>query len=215
MVNQELIQASPSEGYNIVHKVLDDAIALYVPNGGSAVARMHVDILANELLKLYNAKDAYQKALDKLHQIEMAEQQQAYERNLQQQRDLVMTLMDAMKPESQAKQPASTKNKEPEALPPKLSTPRAMLMWQCLQKAGYIDEYYQPIGLSRTDVALLAEEMTIRLADENDNLLDIKEWKPYETLWHRSNMKADHQHALNQNKTSEFRKKLQELFKDI
>ena len=64
-------------------------------------------------------------------------------------------------------------------------------------------------------MALLAEEMTIRLADENENLLDIKEWKPYEILWHRSNMKADHQRARAQEKTPEFRERLKNLFAGI
>ena len=42
-------------------------------------------------------------------------------------------------------------------------------------------------------------------------LLDIKEWKPYETLWHRKNMKADLRRALTQDKTSEFRDKIKRI----
>ena len=87
-----------------------------------------------------------------------------------------------------------------------------MRIWQKLQEANFVDEYFQPIGLTRTEVALLAEQITIQLADENDNLLDIKEWKPYETLWRRKNMKADLRRALTQDKTSEFRDKIKRLF---
>lgn len=64
-------------------------------------------------------------------------------------------------------------------LSPKLSSPKAMLMWWRLQQKGYIDDHYQPVGLSRTEGALLSEEITILLSDENENLFDIKEWKPY------------------------------------
>lgn len=218
MPSQPFSRKPPSEGYTIARQAMEDAADFYLAHGGPAVARAHVEKLANELKFYDDSTEAYCKVLERIDLVEKAEQQQA---ELSHQRDLrkLMEMMMGAITHGQDPPPANAGQDGSETkaivLTPKLSSPKAMQMWQRLQQEGYIDDNYQPVGLTRTEVALLAEEMTIRLSDENDNLFDIKEWKPYETLWHRSNMKADHQRARIQAKTPEFRNKLKTLFAGI
>jgi hypothetical protein len=216
MVSQQLSRASPAEEFYIARKVMKDAADHYLANGGPAVARVHVEILASELKIYHGCHEAYLDTLAMIAEAEHAERLKAEKLLLQQQQELFRSIVDTIKSENTAQQSSASKHSQQSAhdvvLPPKLSSEKAMRLWQKLQEAGIIDEYYQPIGLTRTDVALLAEEMNIRLGDENDNLLDIKEWKPYETLWHRKNMKADLQRALKQDKTPEFRDKIKKIF---
>ena len=84
-----------------------------------------------------------------------------------------------------------------------LRTPEAMMLWQKAQRAGYVDEHYQPL-LSRTQAALLADAMAERLG--------IKEkWKVFEGLWHRKNMYKDLYYALNQKQSLAFQDKLKAI----
>ena len=81
-----------------------------------------------------------------------------------------------------------------------LATDKAMVLWRKVQRAGYVDEHYQPL-LSRTQAALLADAMAERLG--------IKEkWKVFEALWHRKNMYKDLYNALNQKQSLVFQDKL-------
>ena len=90
------------------------------------------------------------------------------------------------------------------SLPDVLATDKAMVLWRKAQRAGYVDEHYQPL-LSRTQAALLADAMAERLG--------IKEkWKVFETLWNRRNMYRDYYDAMNQDQTYSFLDKLKELF---
>ena len=90
------------------------------------------------------------------------------------------------------------------SLPDVLATDKAMVLWRKAQRAGYVDEHYQPL-LSRTQAALLADAMAERLG--------IKEkWKVFETLWRRRNMYRDYYDAMNQDQTYMFLDKLKELF---
>ena len=89
-------------------------------------------------------------------------------------------------------------------LPEVLAIDGAMALWRKAQRAGYVDEHYQPL-LSRTQAALLADAMAERLG--------IKEkWKVFETLWNRRNMYRDYYDAMNQDQTYSFLDKLKELF---
>ena len=89
-------------------------------------------------------------------------------------------------------------------LPEVLATDKAMVLWQKVQRAGYVDEDYQPL-LSRTQAALLADVMAERLG--------IKEkWKVFEGLWHRKYMRSDYNLALTQQQTYEFQDELKRLF---
>ena len=89
-------------------------------------------------------------------------------------------------------------------LPDVLRTPEAMALWQKAQRAGYVDEHYQPL-LSRTQAALLADAMAERLG--------IKEkWKVFEGLWHRKYMYHDYYRAMEQQQSLDFQDMLKRLF---
>jgi len=89
-------------------------------------------------------------------------------------------------------------------LPPELSTPKAMALWQKAQAKGYVDANYQPL-ISRTQAALLAYEIA--------RCLGIKEkWKFFEALWNRRNMYRDYHDALEQHQSLQFRDILKEMF---
>ena len=88
-------------------------------------------------------------------------------------------------------------------LPEVLATPEAMELWRKAQRAGYVDEHYQPL-LSRTQAALLADAMAERLG--------IKEkWKVFEGLWNRKYMRSDYNLALSQQQSYEFQDELKRL----
>ena len=89
-------------------------------------------------------------------------------------------------------------------LPDVLATDKAMALWRKAQRAGYMDEHYQPL-LSRTQAALLADAMAERLG--------IKEkWKVFGDLWKRNNMRGDYTRAMNQRQSLDFQDKLKRLF---
>ena len=75
------------------------------------------------------------------------------------------------------------------ALPEVLSTEDAMVLWEKVLRAGYVDENYQPL-ISRTQSALLADAIAERLGIR-------EKWKMFEALWNRKNMYRDYYKALN------------------
>ena len=89
---------------------------------------------------------------------------------------------------------------EPPELPAPLATPEAMVLWQKVQQADYVNEQFQPL-LSRPLSAILAFEMAKRLGIKD-------KWKIFEKLWNRRNMYRDYYTSLNQNQSLEFREKL-------
>ena len=90
-------------------------------------------------------------------------------------------------------------------LPAPLGTEQAMALWRKAQRAGYVDEHYQPL-LSRTQAALLADAMAERLG--------IKEkWKVFEGLWNRKNMYRDFYKALNLQQSLAFQDEIKKLFR--
>jgi uncharacterized protein (DUF2164 family) len=91
-----------------------------------------------------------------------------------------------------------------------------MRIWRILQQAGIVDEHYQPIRLSRTMKACLANEIIMRLSSETEIMLGLTEkWKPFEILWQTKDMKSDYYKATIQKNTAAFKKKLEQLFADI
>ncbi len=101
--------------------------------------------------------------------------------------------------------PCVGREKGPSNLPDVLATDKAMALWQKAQRAGYVDEHYQPL-LSRTQAALLADAMAERLG--------IKEkWKVFETLWNRRNMYRDYYKALNLQQSLSFQDEIKKLFR--
>ena len=98
----------------------------------------------------------------------------------------------------------ATEGSDKPELPPVLATEAAMTLWQKAQRAGYVDDDYQPT-ISRTQSALLADAMAERLG--------IREtWKVFETLWNRKNMYKDYYQAGEQKQFLPFQDKLKRLF---
>ena len=96
------------------------------------------------------------------------------------------------------------KDAEPPTLPETLSSEAAMAQWEKVQKAGYVDDNYQPT-ISRTQAALLADAMAERLG--------IKEkWKVFEALWNRKYMRSDYNLALTQQQSLDFQDELKSMF---
>ena len=90
------------------------------------------------------------------------------------------------------------------SLPEVLATDKAMVLWRKAQRAGYVDEHYQPL-LSRTQAALLADAIAERLG--------IKEkWKVFEGFWNRKNMYRDYYKALNLQQSLAFQDEIKKLF---
>ena len=79
-----------------------------------------------------------------------------------------------------------------------------MSLWQKAQRAGFVDENYQPT-ISRTQSALLADAMAERLGIR-------EKWKVFEALWNRKNIYRDYYESLNQKKSLEFQDELKMLF---
>ena len=201
MTNELLSQISPSEGFSVVRQAMEDAIAFFLPIGGPALARQHVESLASSMSFYPDCRDAYRDAMAKISQIEKAEQQRQEEHRLQQQQELIIQLIGAAKPHK-----GSDPSCEFGVLPAKLSTGKAMLMWQRLQQAGLIDDHYQPVNLSRTDLAILAFDIS--------TFLGIREkWKIFETLWGKKNLRSDYNCALFQQKSMDFRDRLKLILK--
>ena len=94
---------------------------------------------------------------------------------------------------------------EETALPKELCTEAAMALWSKAQEAGYIDENFQP-KISRTQSAILADEMAVRLEI-------VEKWKTFEGLWNRRNMYRDYYKALSQSQTLAFQEKVKRIFK--
>ena len=90
-------------------------------------------------------------------------------------------------------------------LPEALSTEEAMALWEKVQKAGYVDDTYQPL-ISRTQSSLLADAMAERLGIR-------EKWKVFEALWNRKNMYRDYYEALNQKKSLEFQDEIKMLLR--
>ena len=100
--------------------------------------------------------------------------------------------------------PCVGKKKGSSNLPEVLATEAAMALWQKAQRAGYVDEHYQPL-LSRTQAALMADAMSERLGTK-------EKWKVFEGLWNRKYMRSDYNLALTQKQSYEFQDKLKRLF---
>ena len=88
-------------------------------------------------------------------------------------------------------------------LPEALGTGEAMALWEKVQRAGYVDDNYQPL-ISRTQSALLADVMAGRLGIR-------EKWKVFEVLWNRKNMYHDYYQALGQQKTLIFQDELKKV----
>ena len=91
------------------------------------------------------------------------------------------------------------------ALPDVLSTEKAMVLWEKVQRAGYVDDNYQPL-ISRTLSALLADTMAKQLGIS-------EKWKVFEALWNRKNMYRDYYKALNLLQSLDFQDEIKRLLR--
>ena len=87
-------------------------------------------------------------------------------------------------------------------LPEALSTEAAMVLWKKAQKAGWVDDNFQPL-ISRTQAALLADAMAERLGTR-------EKWKVFEALWNRTKMYKDYYQAVDQKQFLPFLNKLKQ-----
>ena len=86
---------SPYSGESIAFLVMAAAVEFYLKHGGCAVARTHIENLANELKFYDDCVPAYHAALASITQAEKAEQQMADERQQQQMNNLMMAMIAA------------------------------------------------------------------------------------------------------------------------
>ena len=93
MPSQPFSRASPSEGCTIARQVMADAVAFYLEHGGPAVAREHVEKLANELKFYDDCSEAYREAIEQIVVYEKAERQEAEARQRQQMQELMQSVM--------------------------------------------------------------------------------------------------------------------------
>ena len=200
MTHQPLSRASPTDkGTSIAYQAMADAAAYYLANGGVAVAKMEVTKLNEDLSFYDDHKEAFSLVMARIKEAEDEEKLRMLARAME------MMMPSASKSVKHERQPKGE-------LLPKLSTPEAMLMWQRLQAAGYIDENYQPVNLSRPLMAVLADELMAHLSTENERLMGMSsKWTYFETLWGTSNMRVDHHHALDRKNASEFRDKIKKI----
>ena len=106
-------------------------------------------------------------------------------------------------PQQPLPNPFQREREEGKTLPDVFSTGEAMALWEKVQRAGYVDDNYQPL-ISRTQSALLADVMAGRLGIR-------EKWKVFEVLWNRKNMYHDYYQALGQQKTLIFQDELKKV----
>jgi len=89
--------------------------------------------------------------------------------------------------------------------PDELNTEQAQALWKLAQEHGWVDEQWQPKGLSLTEASILADVFgeTIHLKPR---------WKSFEQLWGVKNLKSRHQLALSQSKTGDLEIKIRKVF---
>jgi hypothetical protein len=96
--------------------------------------------------------------------------------------------------------------KEEEPLPEILCTPQAEALHAKLRNAGWMDERWNPVGLSNAEKGTLADFLSEKL--------DIQfHWKFFGSLWHikSETLRNSKKRGLDQEKTWKFRSKLNDL----
>jgi hypothetical protein len=192
------------------------SVLIHLENRETGEVRKIVDGANGLFVVIPGWTDIYNQVQTIITKIDKERKQEIEEREVQRLKDLIVVAMGAVKPkEPTEEQPkAQPVPAEPTLLPPELSTEKAMKLWQLLQEAGYIDDSYQPVGLSRAEAAVLADVMVFLMSTENERLMGVKgKWRPFEILWHRRNMRADHYRALQEGKERELRVKFTTLLK--
>ena len=92
------------------------------------------------------------------------------------------------------------------SLPEILCTPQAEALLAKLRRAGWMDERWNPVGLSNAEKGTLADFLSEKL--------DIQfHWKFFGSLWHikSETLRNSNKRGLDQEKTWKFRSKLNDL----
>lgn len=103
--------------------------------------------------------------------------------------------------------PGPEDNENVIAMPPELSTPEALILWEKAQKANLIDKKLQPLKLTKKEQALFAEMFADKLGIKN-------KWECFKQLWN-VNYLAQYRYAAREitGKTGEREKEIEDLFK--
>lgn len=210
MNHTETYTISPTQGHSEAYLVMERTVWFYLELGDSQSARMHIGHLASELAFYSDISEAYRHALVLIMQWEEAERLKAEERQRQLAEQQGQQLLHDFMAFMQGRDKADDEVREAarvELLAP-LHTERAMVMWKVLQSRNLIDEHLQPVGLSRTEAAVVACIMADRLGIRYL-------WKTFETLWNRRNMRNDYNVAMEQKKNLELQDRIKALLSDI
>lgn len=210
MNHTEPYNASPAQGHSNAYWTMEEMVRLYLELGDGYAARMHVERLVGELAIFPDINEAYRHALVLIMQWEEAERLKAEERQRQLAEQQGQQLLHDFVAFMQGRDKAADEVREAarvELLAP-LHTDRAMVMWKVLQSRNLIDEHLQPVGLSRTEAAVVACIMADRLGIRYL-------WKTFETLWNRRNMRNDYNVAMEQKKNLELQDRIKALLSDI
>jgi len=90
-------------------------------------------------------------------------------------------------------------------IPDELNTEKAKMLWQIAIDNGWVDEQWQPLGLSLTESAILADELGAALKLK-------PRWLHFETLWNRKNIRIDFQKAYGMAKTADLANEMKTAF---
>ena len=95
------------------------------------------------------------------------------------------------------------------SLPEILCTPQAEALHAKLRNAGWMDERWNPVGLSNAEKGTLAEYLSEKLGIRSH-------WKFFSRLWNVNSetLRTSKARGLDQGKTWDFRKKLDDLSLD-
>lgn len=87
-----------------------------------------------------------------------------------------------------------------------LLVPEAMVLWEKLKKAGYVDQELKPMqNLTNTQLAIIVDEFCGKLHMR-------AKWTYFERLWHKKNMRGYNNRSLNQENSFVFRNRIQQVF---
>lgn len=190
-----------SQDFRNFQKVVEEAVEYHLANGGADAAREAV----KDLAKVYFYRPDWSMvsctAMNRINQFEDEKRKMVEQREQQRMEEMVRTVMGALNPKKKST------NAKPAILPPELSTETAMRIWRILQKAGYVDENFQPL-VSRTMAAVMAGWFFTQL----DMAI---QWSLFEKLWNRTSMRSDHSKAMQQHQTIDFQEKLKNIEKKL
>ena len=86
-----------------------------------------------------------------------------------------------------------------------LLQPAAMVVWEKLQRARYVDQSLHPMpNMSNTQLAIIADEFCAKLGTK-------AKWTYFEKLWNKKNMRGYYSRSLDQESSFMFRKEIHQI----